>query len=101
VKSGHVASAAMDVFSEGAAHGQSHAGRAQHRRHPHLGASTEEAQVNVADVVAKQIVDALRAAHRQRRQHRQHQRGTVERHPALLRPGRRLGAFAAHTWAAS
>jgi len=60
VKSGHVAGAAVDVFEE----------EPPPKDHPllrlpqvvvvpHLGASTEEAQLNVAIEVAKQVADAL------------------------------------------
>jgi D-3-phosphoglycerate dehydrogenase len=60
VKSGHVAGAAMDVFSEEPPTGNPLLDVDNIIVTPHLGASTEEAQVNVADVVARQIVDALK-----------------------------------------
>jgi D-3-phosphoglycerate dehydrogenase len=60
VKSGQVAGAAMDVFSEEPPTGNPLLDSDNIVVTPHLGASTEEAQVNVADVVARQIVDALK-----------------------------------------
>jgi len=60
VKSGHVAGAAMDVFTEEPPTGNPLLDVDNIIVTPHLGASTEEAQVNVADVVARQIVDALK-----------------------------------------
>ncbi len=60
LKSGHVAGAAIDVFTEEPPTGNPLLDCDQAVLTPHLGASTEEAQVNVADVVARQIVDALR-----------------------------------------
>ena len=60
VKSGHVAGAAIDVFTEEPPTGNPLLDVDNIIVTPHLGASTEEAQVNVADVVARQIVDALR-----------------------------------------
>lgn len=60
VKSGHVAGAAIDVFSEEPPTGNPLLEVDNIIVTPHLGASTEEAQVNVADVVARQIVDALK-----------------------------------------
>lgn len=60
VKSGHVAGAAMDVFTAEPPTGNPLLDVDNIVVTPHLGASTEEAQVNVADVVARQIVDALK-----------------------------------------
>ena len=60
VKSGHVAGAAIDVFTEEPPTGNPLLDVDNIIVTPHLGASTEEAQVNVADVVARQIVDALK-----------------------------------------
>ena len=60
VKSGHIGGAAIDVFSEEPPTGNPLLDEDKIVVTPHLGASTEEAQVNVADVVAKQIVDALK-----------------------------------------
>ena len=60
VKSGHVGGAAIDVFTEEPPTGNPLLDVDNIIVTPHLGASTEEAQVNVADVVARQIVDALK-----------------------------------------
>ena len=60
VKGGHVAGAAIDVFTEEPPTGNPLLDVDNIIVTPHLGASTEEAQVNVADVVARQIVDALK-----------------------------------------
>jgi D-3-phosphoglycerate dehydrogenase len=60
IKDGHVAGAAIDVFTEEPPTGNPLLEGDKVVLTPHLGASTEEAQVNVADVVARQIVDALR-----------------------------------------
>jgi D-3-phosphoglycerate dehydrogenase len=60
LKDGQVAGAAIDVFSEEPPTGNPLLDADKVVLTPHLGASTEEAQVNVADVVARQIVDALR-----------------------------------------
>jgi D-3-phosphoglycerate dehydrogenase len=59
IKSGQVAGAAIDVFTEEPPTGNPLLDLPQVVVTPHLGASTEEAQVNVAAVVAKQIVDVL------------------------------------------
>lgn len=59
LKSGHVGGAGIDVFSEEPPTGNPLLDAENVVLTPHLGASTEEAQVNVADVVARQIVDAL------------------------------------------
>ena len=59
LKSGTVAAAAFDVFSKEPPTDNPLLGLPNFIATPHLGASTEEAQVNVAIVVAKQIVEAL------------------------------------------
>jgi D-3-phosphoglycerate dehydrogenase / 2-oxoglutarate reductase len=60
LKSGHVAGAAIDVFStEPAAPDNPLLGLPNVVHTPHLGASTEEAQVNVAVDIAEQIIDVL------------------------------------------
>jgi len=59
LESGHVAGAALDVFSEEPARENSLFGLDQVIATPHLGASTSEAQVNVAIQVAEQISDFL------------------------------------------
>jgi D-3-phosphoglycerate dehydrogenase len=60
IKAGQVAGAALDVFQEEPPVGSPLLDLAEVVVTPHLGASTEEAQVNVAIVVAKQIVSALK-----------------------------------------
>ncbi len=60
IQSGQVGGAALDVFAEEPPFGNPLLGLPQVIVTPHLGASTEEAQVNVAVVVAGQIVEALR-----------------------------------------
>ncbi|WP_136162333.1 phosphoglycerate dehydrogenase [Sphingomonas flavalba] len=57
--SGHVAGAALDVFVEEPAKASPLFGTANFVSTPHLGASTDEAQVNVAIQVAEQISDYL------------------------------------------
>jgi D-3-phosphoglycerate dehydrogenase len=57
--SGHVASAALDVFEEEPATDNPLLGMDRVIATPHLGASTNEAQVNVAIQVAEQIADFL------------------------------------------
>ncbi len=57
--SGHVAGAALDVFAEEPATASPLFGTANFVSTPHLGASTEEAQVNVAIQVAEQMADFL------------------------------------------
>jgi D-3-phosphoglycerate dehydrogenase / 2-oxoglutarate reductase len=57
--SGHIAGAAMDVFSEEPAKTNILFGHEKVVATPHLGASTEEAQENVALQVAEQIADYL------------------------------------------
>jgi D-3-phosphoglycerate dehydrogenase len=57
--SGHVAGAALDVFSEEPAKSNVLFGHEKVVATPHLGASTEEAQENVALQVAEQIADYL------------------------------------------
>lgn len=59
IKAGTIGGAGIDVFSEEPPTGNPLLDVDNIVLTPHLGASTEEAQVNVADVVAKQIVDAL------------------------------------------
>jgi D-3-phosphoglycerate dehydrogenase / 2-oxoglutarate reductase len=64
LESGHIGGAALDVFTkEPPAPGTPARALAEHPRvvaTPHLGASTEEAQVNVALDVAEQVVEVLR-----------------------------------------
>ncbi len=60
LKDKRIAGAAIDVFSEEPPVGNALLEADNIILTPHLGASTEEAQVNVAEVVAHQIVDALR-----------------------------------------
>ncbi|MCS6986821.1 MAG: phosphoglycerate dehydrogenase [Sphingomonadaceae bacterium] len=57
--SGHVAGAALDVFAEEPAYASPLFGTPGFIATPHLGASTEEAQVNVAIQVAEQMADFL------------------------------------------
>jgi D-3-phosphoglycerate dehydrogenase len=57
--SGHVAGAALDVFAEEPAYASPLFGTPGFISTPHLGASTDEAQVNVAIQVAEQIADFL------------------------------------------
>ena len=59
IESGHVAGAAFDVFSEEPAKENALFGMPQVICTPHLGASTTEAQDNVALQVAEQIADYL------------------------------------------
>ncbi len=59
LESGHVAGAALDVFSEEPAKENILFGTDNFIATPHLGASTTEAQVNVALQVAEQISDFL------------------------------------------
>jgi D-3-phosphoglycerate dehydrogenase / 2-oxoglutarate reductase len=59
LESGHVAGAAIDVWSEEPPHGETVTRLVQHPRvivTPHLGANSSEAQVNVAVDVARQFV---------------------------------------------
>ena len=58
-KSGHIAGAALDVFSEEPAKENALFGTRGLICTPHLGASTNEAQVNVAIQVAEQMSDFL------------------------------------------
>ncbi|MFQ3595716.1 MAG: phosphoglycerate dehydrogenase, partial [Sphingomonadaceae bacterium] len=57
--SGHVAGAALDVFADEPATASPLFGTPNFISTPHLGASTEEAQVNVAIQVAEQMADFL------------------------------------------
>ncbi|WP_448577984.1 phosphoglycerate dehydrogenase [Thermaurantiacus sp.] len=57
--SGHIAGAALDVFAEEPATASPLFGTPNFVSTPHLGASTEEAQVNVAIQVAEQMADFL------------------------------------------
>ncbi|WP_448582255.1 phosphoglycerate dehydrogenase [Thermaurantiacus sp.] len=57
--SGHIAGAALDVFQEEPATASPLFGTPGFVSTPHLGASTEEAQVNVAIQVAEQMADFL------------------------------------------
>jgi D-3-phosphoglycerate dehydrogenase / 2-oxoglutarate reductase len=57
--SGHIAGAALDVFVEEPAKASPLFGTANFVSTPHLGASTDEAQVNVAIQVAEQLSDFL------------------------------------------
>jgi len=59
IKSGHVAGAALDVFESEPAKDNALFGSENFVATPHLGASTEEAQENVAVQVAEQIADFL------------------------------------------
>ena len=59
LESGHVAGAALDVFAEEPAKANSLFGAPGLIATPHLGASTTEAQVNVAIQVAEQMADFL------------------------------------------
>ncbi len=59
IKEGKVAGAALDVFEQEPPTNNPLVGLANVVATPHLGASTEEAQVNVAIEVARQISDAL------------------------------------------
>jgi D-3-phosphoglycerate dehydrogenase len=57
--SGHIAGAALDVFAEEPAKSSPLFGTPNFVSTPHLGASTDEAQVNVAIQVAEQLSDFL------------------------------------------
>ncbi len=57
--SGHIAGAALDVFAEEPAKASPLFGTPNFVSTPHLGASTDEAQVNVAIQVAEQLSDFL------------------------------------------
>jgi|TARA_R100000501_G_scaffold17919_4_gene35095 D-3-phosphoglycerate dehydrogenase len=59
LESGHVAGAALDVFVEEPAKSNPLFGTPNFMATPHLGASTDEAQVNVAIQVAEQMSDYL------------------------------------------
>jgi D-3-phosphoglycerate dehydrogenase len=59
LESGHIAGAALDVFAEEPAKANPLFGTRNLICTPHLGASTEEAQVNVAIQVAEQMSDFL------------------------------------------
>ncbi|MDP4220021.1 MAG: phosphoglycerate dehydrogenase [Bacteroidota bacterium] len=60
LKSGQVAGAAFDVFSKEPPTDNPLLDLPNFIATPHLGASTEEAQINVGMVVARQIIEALR-----------------------------------------
>jgi D-3-phosphoglycerate dehydrogenase len=60
LKSGKVAGAALDVFDEEPPKDAELLGLPNIVVTPHLGASTEEAQINVAMVMAEQILDVLK-----------------------------------------
>ena len=57
--SGHVAGAALDVFAQEPARENGLFGMPQVVATPHLGASTQEAQVKVAEQIAEQMADYL------------------------------------------
>ncbi|NWP01175.1 phosphoglycerate dehydrogenase, partial [Escherichia coli] len=57
LESGHIAGAALDVFAVEPAKEHSLFGTPNFVSTPHLGASTTEAQVNVAIQVAEQMAD--------------------------------------------
>ncbi len=59
LESGHVAGAALDVFAKEPAKENALFGTVNFVATPHLGASTDEAQVNVAIQVAEQLSDYL------------------------------------------
>ncbi len=59
LESGHIAGAALDVFAEEPAKANPLFGTPNFVSTPHLGASTDEAQVNVALQVAEQLSDYL------------------------------------------
>ncbi len=59
IKSGHVAGAALDVFEQEPPECKELLSLPQVIATPHLGASTREAQINVATDVAQQVVDVL------------------------------------------
>jgi D-3-phosphoglycerate dehydrogenase len=59
LESGHIAGAALDVFATEPAHEHPLFGAPNFVATPHLGASTSEAQVNVAIQVAEQMADYL------------------------------------------
>ena len=59
LESGHIAGAALDVFAKEPAKGNPLFGTKNFICTPHLGASTDEAQVNVALQVAEQLSDYL------------------------------------------
>lgn len=59
LKAGHLAGAALDVFHKEPPENCPLIGLPNVITTPHLGASTEEAQINVAVQIAEQIIDAL------------------------------------------
>jgi D-3-phosphoglycerate dehydrogenase len=66
IDSGHIAGAAVDVFfEEPAGNGESFSSRLQGLPNviltPHIGGSTEEAQVDIGQFVAKKLIDYARA----------------------------------------
>lgn len=62
LRSGQIAAAAIDVFAEEPPHGNPLIGLPNVLHTPHLGASTVEAQRDVATQIVDQVLDALRGA---------------------------------------
>lgn len=59
INAGHLAGAAVDVFHEEPPKDCPFVGHPKVVTTPHLGASTEEAQINVGIMIAEQVIDAL------------------------------------------
>jgi D-3-phosphoglycerate dehydrogenase / 2-oxoglutarate reductase len=59
IESGHVAGAALDVFEQEPPKDRRLVERPEVVATPHLGASTQEAQKNVAEAVVRQVIDFL------------------------------------------
>jgi D-3-phosphoglycerate dehydrogenase len=59
IDSGHLSGAAIDVYHEEPPQNSPLVGHPKVITTPHLGASTEEAQINVGIMIAEQVVDAL------------------------------------------